>query len=75
MRQCVSTHSPLRSNVPGMYGPYDELFFFLLKKEAMVLRELVRFGPDISAEKVKACAWIGLHMMAEENSWPSDNGS
>ena len=34
-------------NVSGRYGPYGELFFFLLKKEPMVLRELVRFGPSI----------------------------
>ena len=34
-------------NVPGRYGPYGELFcFFLLKKEPMVLRELIRFGPS-----------------------------
>ena len=34
-------------NVPRRYGPCGELFFFLLKKEPMVLRELVRFGPSI----------------------------
>ena len=62
-------------NVPGRYGPYGELFFFLLKKEPTVFSELVRFGPSISAEKVKACALIGLHMMAKENSWRSDSGS
>ena len=42
--------------------------FFLLKKEPMVLGELIEFGPCISAETVKACALIGLHMMAEENA-------
>ena len=52
-------------NVPGRYGPYCELFFFLSKKEPMVLRELVRFGPSIPVEAVKACAMVGLHMMAE----------
>ena len=61
-------------NVLGRYGPYGELFFFLLKKEPMVLSELVRFGPSISAEKVKVCALSGLHMMAEENSWRSECG-
>ena len=35
-------------NVPGRYGPNGELFFFLLKKEAMVLRELIRFGRIVS---------------------------
>ena len=34
-------------NVPGRYKPYGEHFFFLLKKEPMVIRELVRFGPSI----------------------------
>ena len=62
-------------NVPGRYGPYGELFFFFLKKEPRVFSELVRFGPSISAEKVKACALNGLHMMAEENSWRSESGS
>ena len=62
-------------NVPGRYGPHGELFFLLLKKEPRVFSELVRCGPSISAEKVKACALIGLHMVAEENSWRSDSGS
>ena len=35
-------------NVPRRYGPYGELFcFFFLKKEPMVLRELVRLRPSI----------------------------
>ena len=50
-------------------GPYGELFFFLLKKQPMVLRTLVRF------KAVKACALVGLHMMAEEDSWRMDSGS
>ena len=41
----------------------------------MVLRELVRFGPSIPVEAVKACALVGLHMMAEESSWRSDSWS
>ena len=44
----------------------------LLKKEPRVLSELVRFGPSISAEKMKACALI---VMAEENACRSDSGS
>ena len=52
-----------QSNVPERYGPHGELFFFLLKKEPRVLSKLVR--ASISAEKVKACALIALHMMAE----------
>ena len=30
-----------------MHGPYGELFFFLLEKEPMVFRELIRLGPSI----------------------------
>ena len=41
----------------------------------MVIRELVRFGPSFPVEAVKACALVGLHRMAEENSWQSDSGS
>ena len=46
-------------------GPRGELFFFQ-RKSRVVLSELIEFRPCISAETVKACAWIGLHMMAEE---------
>ena len=59
-------------NVPGRYGPCGELFFFLLKTEPMVIRELLRFGPSTPVEAVKAL--VGLHTMAEENSWRSDSG-
>ena len=48
---------------------------FLLKKEPMFLRELVRCGPSIPVEAVKACAFIGLHMMIGEKSGRSENGS
>ena len=34
-------------NVPGRYGPYGELFSFLLENEPMVLKELGRLGPSI----------------------------
>ena len=34
-------------NVPRRYGAYGELFFLLLEKEPMVLKELVRLGPSI----------------------------
>ena len=40
-------------NVPKKYGPHGELFFFLLKKEPVVLSELVEFWPSISSETVK----------------------
>ena len=46
-----------------------------LKKEPMVLSELVRFRPSIRVETVKASALIGLHKMIEEKSGRSENGS
>ena len=36
---------------------------------------MVEFGPSFSADTVKACALIGLHMMAEENALRSDRDS
>ena len=57
-------------DVPRKYG-----FFFLLKIEPMVLSELVEFGPCVSADTVKACALIGVHIMAEENALRSDGDS
>ena len=56
--------APTHWNVPGKYGPHGDLFFFLLKKEPMVLSELVEFGRCVSA---------GLHMMSEENALRSDS--
>ena len=41
----------------------------------MVLSESIEFGPCFSAEAVKACALIGLHMTAEENALRSDMDS
>ena len=39
---------PLRNGMsPGRDGPYGELFFFLLEKEPMVLRDLSPLGPSI----------------------------
>ena len=49
--------------------------FSFLKKEPMDIRELVRFGPSIPVEAVKACALVGLRMVAEEDAWRSDSGS
>ena len=72
---CVCAQSPRIGTVQGSYGPRGELFLFLPKKEPMVLSELVEFGSCISAETVKACALIGLHMTAEENAVWSDRDS
>ena len=43
MGLCAST----QWNVPRRCGPYGEFFFFLLKKDPMVLSELVRLEPSI----------------------------
>ena len=43
----ASTHM----DVPGKYGPHGELFFSILKKEPMVARELVNFGPCIYSSR------------------------
>ena len=39
---CVSQRNVLRR-----YGRYGEVFFFLLEKEPILLRELIRCGPSI----------------------------
>ena len=50
------------------YGPHGELFFFfLIKKEPSVLTKAVQFRPFVTAETLKACALIGLHLKVEEN--------
>ena len=67
----ASTHR----NVPANYGLHGEHFFFLLKREPMVLSEMVEFGPCFSAETVKACALIGLQMMTVDNALRSDRES
>ena len=45
------------------------------KATPMVLNELVNFGPCVSAETVKACALIGLHMVTLDNALRSDSDS
>ena len=37
-------------------------FFFLIKKEPVAVSNEVPFKPFVSAETVKACALIGLHL-------------
>ena len=53
-------------NVSGMYGPHGELFFFLIKKELVASNE-VPSNPFVSSETFKACALIGLHLVAAED--------
>ena len=53
-------------NVLVKYGPLSEHFFFLIKKEPVALTKVVPFKPFVSAETPKACALIGLHLLAAE---------
>ena len=71
---CLRTAS-LDWNVAGKYGPHGELFFFLIQKEQATARNNETFSPFInpgirfscfSADVLKKCALIALHVMAEE---------
>ena len=68
--QCAFAHSLHALECPTeIWTAGVSFFFFTLKKEPTVIRELVDFGPCVSAETVKARALIGLHTMAEENAF------
>ena len=54
--------------LPGKYGPHGELVFFLIKKGPLALAKAVVFEPFVPAETLKACALIGLHLMAAESA-------
>ena len=47
-------------NVPRKYGPYGELFFFLIKKEPFTLTEAVQFQPFVSAETLQGSVVQGI---------------
>ena len=49
-------------NSPRKYGPHGELFFFVMKKERVTSND-VPSNPIVSAETLKACAPIGLHLL------------
>ena len=51
-----------------VWAAWRALLLPFLKQESMVLSELVELGPWIPVETVKACALIGLHVMAEEST-------
>ena len=57
---CGCAQPPSSGMSQGRYGLYGELFFFLLKEKPVVIRELVRFGPSIPVEAVKAFALVGV---------------
>ena len=71
---CLRTAS-MEWNVPGKYGPHGELFFFLIQKEPARVPDSETFSPfmnsDIrtpfySADDLKMCALLALHIIAEE---------
>ena len=62
-------------NLPGKYEPHRELFFFVIQKEPVTMPDGETFSPFInadictpgfSADVLKKCALIALHVMAEE---------
>ena len=53
-------------NVPENYGPHSELFFFFVKKEPVALTKAVSFKPLFLWGPLKACALIGLRILAAE---------
>ena len=71
---CLRTAS-VEWNVPGKYGPHGELFFFLIEKEPATMPGSETSSPfftaDIrapffSADVLKKCALIAMHLIAEE---------
>ena len=53
------------------YGPHGELFFFLIKKEPELAPSDEIFSPVFSADTLKKCALIVLHLLAEDGGWES----
>ena len=72
---CLRTAS-MEWNVPGKCGPHGELFCFLFQKEPAIVPNSETFSPFVnpgirslslfSANVLKRCAFIALHVMAEE---------
>ena len=71
---CLRTAS-MEWNVPRKYGPHGEPFFFLIKKEPATTPGGETFSPFFaagirtpffSADVLKKCALIALHLVAEE---------
>ena len=61
-------------NVLVKCGPHSELFFFSVRKEPVALTKAVPFKPFVSAQTLKACALIGLHLLAAEDEAGSIGG-
>ena len=62
---CVCAHHSASGTSRGSAGRTASSFF-LNKKECFALTEAVQFQPFFPAETLKACALIGLHLMAAE---------
>ena len=62
---CVLRTASTHWNVAGKYGPHGEVFFFLIQQESVASNEVLP-NPSVSAETLKACALIGLHLVAAE---------
>ena len=70
------THSVHGTECAGKYGPHGELFFlFLIQEEPAIAPNSETFSPFInpdirtplfSADVLKKCALLALHMKAEE---------
>ena len=65
-RVCACAQRPPIGMSQGKYGPHGKFFFFLIKKEPAALTKAVPSKPYVSAETLKACALIGLHLLAAE---------
>ena len=63
---CVCAQLFTHWNARGKYGPHGELFLFLGKKEQVAASNEVLPNPCVSAETLKACVMIGLHLLAAE---------
>ena len=63
---CVYAQPPRIGTFQGKYGPHGELFFILVKKKRDVASNEVMTDPFVSADTLKACALIGLHLLAAD---------
>ena len=62
---CVYAQLPRIGTFQGSMGPHGELYFFLIMKEQVASNKVLP-NPSVSAETLKACALIGLHLLAAE---------
>ena len=65
---CLRTAS-VEWNVTGKYGPHGELFFFLVQEELAIAPNIINPDsrtPFFSADVLKKCALIALHVTAKE---------